>query len=168
MIILLQIYKTFPIFIDINKEMWLFYIKNRHNHQQIALYHLQAIQVYFIIFLYSFVNSTTFSIICINCIMYFSNLHTSAIELLRVMRPIIGAFPVYPDCSFWGRATPWICLLSYASEFLGAKLNYLRTSQAVQNMPEYVCFSESLEMSYRFPCFYQVLPVTKRSNQGNT
>jgi len=27
MIILLQIYKTFPIFIEINKEMWLFYIK---------------------------------------------------------------------------------------------------------------------------------------------
>jgi len=81
MIILLQIYKTFPIFIEIDKEMWLFYIKNRCNHQQIALYHLQAIQVYFTIFLYSFVNSTTFSIICINCIMYFSNLHTSAIAL---------------------------------------------------------------------------------------
>ena len=27
MIILLQIYKTFPIFIEIDKEMWLFYIK---------------------------------------------------------------------------------------------------------------------------------------------
>ena len=27
MIILLQIYKTFPIFIEINREMWLFYIK---------------------------------------------------------------------------------------------------------------------------------------------
>ena len=51
MIILLQIYKTFPIFIENNKEMCLFYIKNRHNHQYsrqlIALYHLQAVQVYF-------------------------------------------------------------------------------------------------------------------------
>ena len=47
--------KLFPYFIEINKEMWLCYIKNRHNHQQIALYHLQAIQVYFTIFLYSFV-----------------------------------------------------------------------------------------------------------------
>ena len=76
--------------------------------------------------------------------------------------------PACPGCPFWGRATPWICLLSYASKFLGAKLYILRASPAVQNMPEYVCFSQSLEISYRLPCFHQVLPVTKRSNRGNT
>ena len=51
--------------------------------------------------------------------------------------------------------------------FLGAKLNYLRTSQAVQNMPEYVCFSEPLEISYRLTCFHQLF-FDERSEQSSS
>ena len=38
---MLQIYKIFPIFIENNKEVCPYYIKNRHNRQQITLYYFQ-------------------------------------------------------------------------------------------------------------------------------
>jgi len=50
--------------------------------------------------------------------------------------------------------------------FVGAKLYILRATPAMQNMPEYVCFSESLEISYRLPCFYQVF-FDERSEQSS-
>lgn len=38
----------------------------------------------------------------------------------------------------------------------------------MQNIPEYVCFSEAQENADRLPHFQQVLPVTKPDNRGNT
>lgn len=39
---------------------------------------------------------------------------------------------------------------------------------SMQNMSEYVCFSETYENADRLPHFQQVLPVTKPDNLGNT
>ena len=74
-----------------------------------------------------------------------------AIELLRVMRPIMGAFPclsVLPffryssTLNFWIFIMPWIWV---------AKLNNLRAFPVVQNMSEHVYYSEPQWILYRLP-----------------
>lgn len=72
-----------------------------------------------------------------------------AIELLRVIRPIMGAFPRLSVLPFF-RYSSTLNFVTFTMLWIWvAKLNNLRASSAMQNMSEHVYYSEPQRILYR-------------------
>ena len=72
-----------------------------------------------------------------------------AIELLRVMRPIMGVFPRLSVLPFFKYSSTLNFVTFLMLWIWVAKLNNLRASSAMQNMSEHVYYSEPQRILYR-------------------